>query len=303
VSGGPAGSAVRATASLAEAKLKAQSREPKAQSPKPRAEIRMKTFYQLLEIAPTASVEEIKRAFRLQIARYHPDKVQHLGTEFQQIAAERAAELTEAYRVLSNEQGRAAYDRSLAENGAPTDAVPRSSAAAAARPVSAPHDPASQSAPAEGPQRFTSERATRDHVLRKATVQRFRRVLDAVAGGYDASEVAGFDFAWMPKSRLFGGSRGPRLIGRLVPRVDGEAVAGAWADARRWAANDEVCVFLMGSDVASAGELARAIADQRRSRPGRVTLIPVDARTWDAHLPMDAPVIVKTVLGRLKTGT
>jgi hypothetical protein len=60
----------------------------------------------------------------------------------------------------------------------------------------------------------------------------------------------------------------------------------------------------MGTDVATAGELARAIADQRRrSRSGRVTLIPVDARTWDAHLPAGAPPIVKTVLERLKTGT
>ncbi len=265
----------------------------------------MKTFYQLLEIVPTASAEDIKRAFRVQIARYHPDKVQHLGQEFQEMAAARAAELTEAYRVLSDERGRAAYDRSLAQIGTPSDdgAVPRAGAATAARPAPVPHDPASGSAPVDAPQSFSSERATRDHVVRKATVQRFRRVLDGVAGGYDAAEVAGFDFACVPKSRLFGRSRGPRLVGRLVPRVDGESVAGAWADARRWAANDEVCVFLMGSDIASAGELARAIADQRRSRPGRVTLIPVDARTWNAHLPTDAPVIVKTVLGRLKTGT
>ena len=54
----------------------------------------MKTFYQLLEISPTATGDEIKRAFRIQIARYHPDKVQHLGQEFQAMAAERAAELT-----------------------------------------------------------------------------------------------------------------------------------------------------------------------------------------------------------------
>jgi curved DNA-binding protein CbpA len=263
----------------------------------------MKTFYQLLEISPTAGIEEIKRAFRVQIARYHPDKVQHLGQEFQDMAAARAAELTEAYRVLSDENGRAAYDRLLAES-AMTEHVPaRSATAAAGRPTSEPHEPAATGGAPDGPQTFSGERATRDQVLRKATASRFRRVLEALAGSYDASEAAGFDFAWMPKSRLFGRSRGPRLAGRLVPRVDGDSVAGAWADAGRWAAKDEVCVFLMGSDLASAGELARAIADQRRSRPGRVTLIPVDARTWDAHLPTDAPVIVKTVLGRLKTGT
>ncbi len=60
----------------------------------------LKNYYELLEIAPNASAEEVKRAFRVQIARYHPDKVQHLGKEFQSMAADRAAELTEAYRIL-----------------------------------------------------------------------------------------------------------------------------------------------------------------------------------------------------------
>lgn len=47
----------------------------------------MKTYYELLDVAPQASSDEIKRAFRREIARYHPDKVQHLGPEFQEIAA------------------------------------------------------------------------------------------------------------------------------------------------------------------------------------------------------------------------
>src|ERR671931_525977 len=99
----------------------------------------MKTFYQLLEISPTAGIEEIKRAFRVQIARYHPDKVQHLGQEFQDMAAARAAELTEAYRVLSDGNERAAYDRLLAGTAAATeDAAARPGAAAASRPMSGP---------------------------------------------------------------------------------------------------------------------------------------------------------------------
>ena len=63
----------------------------------------MKDYYGLLGVAPAASADEVKRAFRQQIARYHPDKVQHLGQEFQAMAADRAAELTEAYRILSDE--------------------------------------------------------------------------------------------------------------------------------------------------------------------------------------------------------
>jgi hypothetical protein len=59
-----------------------------------------KNYYDLPEIPPNGTSDEIKRAFRQQIARYHPDKVQHLGQEFQNMAADRAAELTEASHPL-----------------------------------------------------------------------------------------------------------------------------------------------------------------------------------------------------------
>src|SRR6185312_5011554 len=85
-----------------------------------------KNYYELLNLEPSASQDEVKRAFRLQIARYHPDKVNHLGKEFQEMAAERAAELTEAYRILSDEGRRAEYDRGQGAAGAPTPgATPR----------------------------------------------------------------------------------------------------------------------------------------------------------------------------------
>jgi DnaJ like chaperone protein len=52
--------------------------------------VALKNHYELLEIAVTASFDEVKRAFRAQIAKYHPDKVQHLGKEFQAMAATRS---------------------------------------------------------------------------------------------------------------------------------------------------------------------------------------------------------------------
>ena len=66
-----------------------------------------KTYYELLDVPPTASADEIKRAFRREIAKYHPDKVQHLGEEFQEIAATKAAELTRAYKTLTDSGARA----------------------------------------------------------------------------------------------------------------------------------------------------------------------------------------------------
>ena len=79
------------------------------------------TYYDTLGIAPTASADEIKRAFRREIARYHPDKVQHLGQEFQEIAADKAAGLTQAYKTLSDASARVDYDAQLK-----TGVVPRS---------------------------------------------------------------------------------------------------------------------------------------------------------------------------------
>jgi curved DNA-binding protein CbpA len=273
--------------------------------------VALKNYYELLEIAPTATADEVKRAFRAQIAKYHPDKVQHLGKEFQAMAADRAAELTEAYRILSDDGRRAEYDRAFAEAGAhsavvaPPTAAPAAAAAAepSARP-SAPPPPPGQ-APPIGPQ-FRQERATRDEFVRKATMGRLRVALESV-GGYDEADARGFDIALVPKKKLFSSNKNPRLLGRFVSTVDREAVADAWAQAAKWAGAEEACVLLMGTSLAPAGELATEIGDQRkkhgRARGGKLVLIPVDARDWDARMPLDAPPVAKVLLAKLKSGT
>lgn len=270
----------------------------------------MKNYYQLLEIAATASQDEIKRAFRQQIARYHPDKVQHLGKEFQAMAADRAAELTEAYRILSDEGRRSEYDKARASAAppaaeTPARAAPEGAGAPRATPVAEPPPADPQPAQARGDS-FKEERATRDEYVRKATLSRFRDALSAVAGdSYDQSQVRGFDFGCVPKATLFSRGKGPRLLGRFVDRVDAPAITDTFARAAQaGASSDEVCVFLMGSGMAPRRELEAAIFQQRR-RTGsgpKVTLIPLDSRDWDAHVPVDAPPIVKKLLTRLRTG-
>jgi hypothetical protein len=268
-----------------------------------------KTHYQLLDLPPTATADEIKKAFRQQIARYHPDKVQHLGKEFQEMAAERAAELTEAYRILSDQGRRAEYDRTLSGGaaGAPSGAAAPAAAAAAPRPADtgfqAPPPP-SPSSPADSSssQAFSQERATRDSFIRKALLGRLRQAAEHM-GGYDESQEPGFDLVWLPKSKMFARSKGPRLVARFVSRVDAGTIAEAWLRAAKWAGAEEVCVLLIGSGIAPAGELATAIAEQRKkSRSSKVTLIPVDGRNWDAHLPTDAPASAKTLLARVRSG-
>jgi curved DNA-binding protein CbpA len=270
----------------------------------------LKNCYELLGIEPAASPDDVKRAFRQQIALYHPDKVHHLGKEFQEIAAERAAELTEAYRILSDAGRRAEYDRALAS----VPAVDARRTAPAPGPERAQSgdlgDAATTEAPASGAQpgpggRVSHERATADQFVKRATLNRFREALASFNGSYDESDARGFDIACVPKAKLFARAKNPRLLGRFVTRVDADTVADAWTQATRWGANgDEVCVFLMGGGMAPPSELARAIAEQRRrTRASRVTLIPIDARNWDAHMPTDAPSIAKDLLSRLRRGS
>lgn len=276
----------------------------------------LKNYYELLEIAPAASTEEVKRSFRAQIARYHPDKVQHLGKEFQSMAADRAAELTEAYRILSHAGHRGEYDRALGEAGmaSPSSSEPvtaqHQSAAAGSgpsvQPAAPPPPPPSKADAQPVGAQFTEERATRDEFVRRATVTRLRQALDAVGAGYEESQLRGFDVALLPKKKLFGNTKNPKLLGRFVSQLDRAAVADAWTQASKWGdpKSEEVCVLLLGTVLAPAGELAGEIAEQRKkSRGAKLTLIPVDARIWNAHMPLDAPAIAKTLLARLKSGT
>lgn len=59
--------------------------------------------YEILGVTRPARLEEIKRAYRLQASRYHPDKVSHLGEEFQALAKEKFQEIQWAYEQLLKE--------------------------------------------------------------------------------------------------------------------------------------------------------------------------------------------------------
>ncbi|WP_298903275.1 J domain-containing protein [uncultured Psychroserpens sp.] len=64
-------------------------------------------YYQLLHIDKLADLETIKKAFRQEIAMYHPDKNSAPG------ARARFDQLVEGFDILSNPKKREAYDRLL----------------------------------------------------------------------------------------------------------------------------------------------------------------------------------------------
>jgi preprotein translocase subunit Sec63 len=55
----------------------------------------------VLGVARGASRDEIARAYREQLKRYHPDRVADLGPELQQVAHRKTVELQRAYTELS----------------------------------------------------------------------------------------------------------------------------------------------------------------------------------------------------------
>ncbi len=61
--------------------------------------------YKILEIDKTASVDEIKKAYRTMAKKYHPDKVIHLGQEHQKGAEEKFKQVQEAYEQIQKERG------------------------------------------------------------------------------------------------------------------------------------------------------------------------------------------------------
>jgi hypothetical protein len=57
--------------------------------------------YDVLQIPRGASQEEIKAAYKHLAGKYHPDKVLHLGDEFQSLAEKRFKEIQAAYQELA----------------------------------------------------------------------------------------------------------------------------------------------------------------------------------------------------------
>ena len=54
-------------------------------------------YYAVLGLEPGADMETIKKAYRKLSMTYHPDKVRHLGGEFQKVAEEKMKEINAAY--------------------------------------------------------------------------------------------------------------------------------------------------------------------------------------------------------------
>jgi DnaJ like chaperone protein len=61
--------------------------------------------YVLLEIAPSATMDEVRHAYQEKVAAYHPDRVANAAPELRELAETRTKELNAAYDAIRRQRG------------------------------------------------------------------------------------------------------------------------------------------------------------------------------------------------------
>ncbi len=60
--------------------------------------------YKVLNIDSNATDLEIKKAYRKMANKFHPDKIAHLGEEYQEIAQEKFKSVSDAYHKIKKDR-------------------------------------------------------------------------------------------------------------------------------------------------------------------------------------------------------
>jgi len=249
----------------------------------------------LLGITLPASTEGIKKAYRRQIARYHPDKVHHLGEEFQLLAAEKSAQLTDIYHQLLESGG---CDPSVDATPVVSDEPPSVASAPVTGAGAAPNRAA----------RMSSWQAVAHgcpSLILGAATDRMIQSVRSTLPGADELMVAGFSLACRTRVDWRG-----RLLMRRSPTygVLLRTPADAPANGRRAPRLREVLPGVDGAIVLFDLIVDPRVNDRRdvsdpptptRAEP-HVFTVSVDAMTWKARVPDEAPEMAHQILARVR---
>ncbi len=77
-----------------------QWREEEREEPRARGGASMADYYAILGVAPSASPDEVRAAYRKKIREYHPDRVVGLGEKLREMANEESQTINNAYSML-----------------------------------------------------------------------------------------------------------------------------------------------------------------------------------------------------------
>ena len=64
-----------------------------------------KPWYEILKVSPSASLDEIRAAYKSQIRQYHPDRVSNLGEELKELAEQKSKAINSAYQEAMRLKG------------------------------------------------------------------------------------------------------------------------------------------------------------------------------------------------------
>jgi len=81
-----------------------QNRERKSR-PKVTPQWTLRRAYTILEVSESASDKEVKKAYRKLAKLHHPDKVIHMGRDFQKAAERKFKQISEAYEAIKEKRG------------------------------------------------------------------------------------------------------------------------------------------------------------------------------------------------------
>jgi DnaJ-domain-containing protein 1 len=81
------------------------SKDGEATSDRQRRKSPPRSWWEMLNVDRNASPEQIKTAFRKEISKYHPDRVEGLGVELRELADRMAKELNTAYTLAKQQRG------------------------------------------------------------------------------------------------------------------------------------------------------------------------------------------------------